>query len=125
MIDKTNKGYYIGKIRDLAKGKGWFYGHFMDEGPLQNDDVEIAWQELSNMRTIPDNRHYHKNSVEINIVISGSLDITIDGVSVHVEKGEFYIIFPLAVVEKIDAGPQTEVIVVRTPSIENDKVLLN
>ena len=121
----NNKGKYkVGKISDFSKKKGWFFGHFAKDDLLQSDDVEIAWQNITNKKASPEDKHLHKSSVEINIVISGEVRISINGEKQISHKGEFYIIWPETIVENVEASDDTEIIVVRAPSV-NDKVLLS
>jgi hypothetical protein len=66
----NNEGKFkVGKVSDFSKTKGWFFGHFVDDGLLHSDDVEIAWQKISDKKASPGDKHFHKHSVEINIVI--------------------------------------------------------
>ena len=120
----NNKGKYkIGKVSDFVKSKGWFFGHFAQDELLQSDDVEIAWQKIFTKKALPEDKHYHRDSVEINIVISGEVRITINREKHILHKGEFYIIWPETIVEEVEAGEDTELIVVRSPSM-NDKVII-
>lgn len=116
--------YKVGKVSDFSKNKGWFFGNFADNELLQSDLVEVAWQNISNKTSLKEDKHIHTSSVEINIVISGEIKITIGGRHHTLHKGEFYIIWPETIVENVEASNNTELIVVRAPSI-NDKVQLN
>jgi quercetin dioxygenase-like cupin family protein len=120
MKSKTGQ-YFVGKISDFAKTKGWFFGSFMDSELLQSEAVEIAWQQISNTAPNPNQKHLHRKSVEINILIRGTMKITINGESQVLEKGDFYVVWPETVVEDIATGPDTELIVVRAPSLPEDK----
>jgi len=122
MINK--KKFKIGKVSDFSRNKGWFFGHFATDELLKSDLVEIAWQNISNKTPLKEDKHLHRSSVEINIVISGEVKITINGHYTTLHKGEFYIIWPETIVEQVEASENTEVIVVRAPSI-NDKIILN
>lgn len=119
-----NKGKYkIGHVSDFAKTKGWFFGHFADDPLLQSDDVEIAWQKISRKNASVDDKHLHEKSVEINIVVSGEVKVSINGEKYILHKGDCYIIWPETVVEDVETGENTEIIIVRSPSV-NDKVVL-
>lgn len=116
-----NKKYFVGKIGDYVHKKSWFFGHFMEEPLLRSDLVEVAYQNVSDKKADPADRHYHKKSIEINIVISGQAKFKINGESVTIGEGEFYIVYPFSVVEGFSTSPNTKIIVVRTPSISGDK----
>jgi quercetin dioxygenase-like cupin family protein len=119
---KSKSGeFFVGKVADFEKRKGWFFGHFAAEELLRSDLVEVAWQDISGKRGDPGDKHFHKNSVEINILISGWVRIIINGERVRLERGDFYVVYPYAVVEEIEAGENTELIVIRAPSLPGDK----
>jgi quercetin dioxygenase-like cupin family protein len=121
-MDKKGK-YKVGQVSDFAKTKGWFFGHFADDELLKSDAVEVALQNISHKKASPQDKHLHKNSVEINIVVSGKIKISINGEKITLGKGEFYIIWPETIVDEVEAEQNTELIVVRSPSV-NDKVFL-
>lgn len=91
---------------------------------MQSDDVEVAWQKISGKKAVPEDKHYHTSSVEINIIISGEVRVSINGEKCVLHKGEFYIIWPETIVEEVEAAENTELIVVRAPSV-NDKMIIN
>jgi mannose-6-phosphate isomerase-like protein (cupin superfamily) len=120
-----NKGKYkVGKVLDYTKSKGWFFGHFTDEALLKSDLVEVAWQNISNKDASAEDKHLHKSSVEINIILSGEVKVTINQEKLTLHAGEFYIIWPETIVESVEASDNTQLIVVRAPSIV-DKVKLS
>jgi mannose-6-phosphate isomerase-like protein (cupin superfamily) len=119
------KGFFVGKTKDFAKRKGWFFGHFADEPLLRSDLVEVAWQDISGKLPEPKDRHYHRASVEINIVIRGTMRLRIEEREVTVKSGEFFVIWPETMVDQVEADQDTEVIVVRAPSLEEDKVTVS
>ena len=91
---------------------------------LKSHLVEVAWQNISGKRPAPEDKHYHKNSIEINIVLSGWIECKINGKKVKVNAEEFFVVYPFTVVEEFAAGDNTELIVIRAPSIPDDKVNL-
>lgn len=115
----NNKGkFFVGSINDYARGKGWFFGHFMDEKLLQSDLVDVSWQHYPTPppETIA---HYHRDTVEINIVIAGGVTGKINDTQFHAGKGEFYVLWPETVMSEFSTDSDTEVIVIRAPSIES------
>jgi hypothetical protein len=115
---------YVGRAQDLAKQKGWIFGSFMDEPELKSDLVEVAWQQIPNLKPSPDQEHYHRETIEINLLIKGQMTLKIDGRRYDIGVGDFYVIWPESVVSDLETDADTEVIVVRAPS-KNDKVLVN
>lgn len=121
-MEQINNGKSIvGKVSDFSKGKGWFFGSFMDEPLLKSDLVEVAWQKIPGLAPSPEQSHFHKSSVEINIIIKGEMQLTIDGQPHDLTQGDFYVIWPESIVSDITTNQETEIIVVRAPSL-NDKV---
>ncbi len=115
-----NKGKFLtGKIKDFQKGKGWFFGGFMEQELLRSNLVEVAWQNISGKKASPEDKHYHTSSIEINIVISGCVRALINKNQVTISRGEFYVIWPETIIEEVEADEGTEVIVVRAPSIKD------
>ncbi len=120
---EDNKGrYVVGKVADFAKRKGWFFGHFADDDLLRSDLVEVAWQDISGKEASADDRHYHTDSVEINIVLSGKMRFTLNNEFVEVSAGGFYVVWPETVIANLEADDNTELIVISAPSV-NDKVV--
>lgn len=93
----------------------------MDEPLLQSNLVEVAWQAVPSKTPSPDQRHLHRESVEINVVLAGSVRLTIDGVEHRLGKGDVYVIWPESVVGDIETDADAEVLVVRAPSMPGDK----
>jgi mannose-6-phosphate isomerase-like protein (cupin superfamily) len=121
---KQNKNKFVkGNIASFNATSGYFIGRFMGEKgfpDLETEEVEIAWKKLPTTFNEP-NTHYHKGGVEINIVISGKYRVEVNGEEVELAKGDFLVVYPEAKLKNLMADPNTELIVVKTPSIQNDK----
>ncbi|MBF6128496.1 cupin domain-containing protein [Nocardia brasiliensis] len=124
-MDSDTPASFVGTVDDFRKRKGWFFGSFVDEPLLNSDLVEVAWQQLSDVRPSRDQAHFHEKTVEINILIRGRMRLMIDGVEHDLRQGQFYVIWPHSVVSDISTESDTELIVVRAPSIPADKVLVD
>ncbi len=111
----------VGSIDADAKERGWFFGRFMDEPLLQSDLVEVAWQRIPGLTPSSAQRHLHRRSVEVNLVVGGSVRLRIDGVEHDLRRGDFYVIWPDSVVSDIETDADAEVVVVRAPSVPGDK----
>lgn len=120
VVNKNKGKFLIGKTSDYEKGKGWFFGNFADNELLKSDLLEVASKNISNTHPSPADKHFHTSSVEINIVISGKISADINGKHFTIHKGEFYVIWPKTTIENVSAEEETQVIVIRSPSI-NDK----
>jgi len=82
--------------------------------------VEIAWKKLPTTFDEP-KAHYHKGGVEINVIISGGYTAEVNGEVVDMKKGDFLIVYPESTLRNIKAEEGTELIVVKAPSVPQDK----
>jgi mannose-6-phosphate isomerase-like protein (cupin superfamily) len=112
---------FVGAVESSAKDRGWFFGHFMDEPLLESDLVEVTWQRVPNKTPSPEQRHLHRCSVEINVVLSGTMSVKINDVEHTLGKGDFFVIWPESVVSDVTTSADAEVLVVRAPSVADDK----
>lgn len=124
MKTDNNGKYFVGKIKDNLKENGWFFGHFMDNPLLKSNDVEVAWQDISNKKAEPSDKHTHKIAVEINVILSGAIHLTMDGKECIVKAGEFYVVYPHVVVDKVWAEENTVDLCIKAPSVSGDKYYL-
>jgi glyoxylate utilization-related uncharacterized protein len=115
---------FVGSVAGVAKERGWFFGHFMDEPLLQSALVEVAWQHIPNLSPAPDQRHHHRRTVEINVVTRGTVSLKIDDVRHDLHEGDFYVVWPESVVSDVATDSHAQVLVVRAPSVPYDKVAL-
>jgi Cupin domain len=120
-VDEHRRRSIVGSIDERAQARGWFFGQFMDEPLLRSDLVEVAWQRIPGITPSAGQRHLHRRSVEINVVVGGSVRLRIDDVEHDLRRGDFYVVWPESVVSDIETDADAEVIVVRAPSIAGDK----
>ena len=120
-MNKFAKKYFYGKVDDFSGYKGWFFGQFADKELLKSNLFEVAWQKISNKKISPEDKHYHKQCIEISIVISGTMRIKVNSKELSVSKGEFLVIYPYTIVENCEADENTELIVIKSPSLPSDK----
>ena len=88
MLDRNKGKYIVGKISDYAKREGWFFGHFADNELSKSNVGEVAWQKISGKQAVPEDKHLHTSSVEINIVINGEVSLTFNGKDFTFHKTE-------------------------------------
>jgi hypothetical protein len=120
-VDDKRGRAFVGSAADAAKDRGWFFGHFMDEPLLQSGLVEVALQDVPNVTPSPDQRHLHRRTVEINLVVRGAVSLKINDVQHDLRDGDFYVVWPESIVSDIATDGQATVLVVRAPSIPEDK----
>lgn len=123
MKSENKDKYFLGNVADFEKTSGWIIGQFMGEKGfplLETDEVEIAWKKLPT--EFNEKPHFHRKGVEINIVISGSYRLIIDGKEVGLAKGDFLVVYPETVLQNLSADEGTELIVVKAPSVSSDKI---
>lgn len=123
-MNLVNKNKFVkGNINDFADIKGYFIGRFLGQRgfpELETDEVEIAWKTLPTEFGI-EKEHFHKKGVEVNIVISGGYKVLVNGGEVEIRKGEFLVVYPETKLKNLSAEANTQLIVVKSPSVEADK----
>ncbi len=123
-MNLANKNKFVkGNISDFSETKGYFIGRFLGEkgfSDLETEEVEIAWKTLPTEFGV-EKEHLHKKGVEINIVISGKYKVLVNEVEVEISKGEFLVVYPETKLKNLSAEENTELIVVKSPSVEADK----
>ena len=122
MKAKNRNKFVKGSVGGFDASKGWFLGQFMDKygrEDLQTEEVEVCWKVLK--KGYRDPLHYHKKGTEIAIVVSGWFEARVEGEAVRVEKKDFLVVYPEAKLEVVDFEVRTEVVVVKAPSVVDDK----
>lgn len=125
---KENREKYVkGNVSEFSQTKGYFVGRFLGEAghpELETEKVEIAWKELPTTFD-EETPHFHKGGVEVNIVISGSYTVQIEDETVTLIEGDFLVVYPEKKLKNISAEENTELIVVKAPSLPDDKFNAN
>jgi len=123
MNPKNKNKYARGNVADFLDTRGYFIGKFMGKKGfplLETEEVEVAWRILP--AAFDDNTsHYHKRGVEIMIVASGSYKVRVNGEDLELIKSDFIVVYPETHLKSISAEEGTELIVIKAPSLENDK----
>ena len=123
-MKQINKNKFVkGNVNEFSETKGYFIGRFLGEKgfpDLETDEVEIAWKSLPT--TFNEKcAHFHKQGVEVNIVISGKYKVLVNNQEVELKKGDFLVVYPETKLKNISTEKKTELIVIKSPSIEYDK----
>ncbi|MEK7497342.1 MAG: hypothetical protein AAB656_00290 [Patescibacteria group bacterium] len=121
-VQNRNK-FFLGKLENFQRFSGYFVGRFMGEKGfpvLETDEVEIAWKKLP-INFHDERSHFHKKGVEINIVIKGKYKASVNGELIEISEKEFLIVYPQTTLKNISATEGTELVVIKAPSISNDK----
>jgi len=123
-MKQDNKNKFVrGNIKDYSSTRGYLIGQFMRQKgfPIQEtEEVEVAWKKLSNKDKYKKG-HYHKIGIEINIVIAGGCSMEVNEEKVNLQKGDFLIVYPESVLRNFKPEDNTEMIIVKAPSVPNDK----
>lgn len=121
---KSKGEFIVGKIKDFDHLGGWFFGQFMEKKGqplLASQRVEVAWKKFPKFSGKDKARHLHKKGIEINIIVKGWTRVKINDREYKIKKGGFFVVHPYATVEDVEVEPNTEMIVIKTPSLANDK----
>lgn len=104
----------ICKLNDMTNG--WFIGHF-NPACIQTETFEVGYHEYKKGQLTQ--HHYHKKAVEINLIISGKMIVN----DKTLYSGDIFIIDPYEVSESIFLE-DTKIVIVKTPSVKEDKFLI-
>lgn len=80
----------------------------------------MAWKKLPT-HFEENQAHFHKVGVEVNVVVSGGYVVEINGETVELKQRDFLVVYPEAALRNISAQPNTELLVIKAPSVANDK----
>ena len=102
------------KLADMIKG--WFIGDF-EPSIIKTKDFEVGVLERKKGLERP--MHYHKEAIEVSILIEGSAKI--NGVEIGV--GDIFVLDRNEVVDA-ESYEDSKLVVVKTPSVMGDKYLV-
>lgn len=103
------------KMSDMIGG--WFIGDF-EPTAFNTENFEVSYKQHPKGEEW--DTHYHKIATEINYIIRGEMMINDD----LLKEGDIFILEPNEV-SKPEFLTDCELIVVKTPSVKNDKYVLN
>ena len=105
------------KVFELADfWGGWFCGNF-EPSVLKTDAFEIAYKTHPAGETWP--THYHRIATEINVVIKGCIRVQ----GQNFTAGQIFVMEPLDIADP-EFIEDTDMIVIKTPSVSDDKILV-
>jgi len=124
---KKGKSYLVSNVSDeMLNGpmRGWICGHFYPEGSdFHRHDIEIC------VKTLPvgnsEKLHYHLCSFEFLIVLNGEVEYELDGDHITLTPGMFYMLQPGNTEHIVEVRKETTIMVVRLPSIPNNKIYVD
>lgn len=127
MLMEFDGKFVVCESDKLGTRSGWLTGYFMEKlgfPMLAFSEVEVALMDLPETNLAPP--HYHKIGTEITVATKGQLTIMYgelnSGLSmVELKRGQAMIIYPGIVQQNPKNVPETEVVVVKFPSIPGDK----
>ncbi len=102
-------------IKDMIKG--WFVGDF-EPSAFRTNNFEVGLHAYKKNNETHD--HYHKESTEINLILSGKMIIN----GQTLKAGDIFILEPYVVSESCFLE-DTQLVVVRTKSLPSDKYMVN
>ena len=123
MKESNRNRYFVGNVSSFIETKGYVIGHFMGSRGfplLETEEVEIAWKKLPE-KFDEEPPHFHRRGIEITVVISHGYELEVNGELVKLRQGDFLVVYPETFTRNVSALPNTEVIVIKAPSISNDK----
>lgn len=122
--------YTIGSFNTngILNKNGWFIGQFMPLRDLEHDtNIEISVKKLPKGWGMHDEHplHYHKVAKEFGIVTNGSARVIFDNKELIIKKGDYYILSQGCEEKYLEILEDMELITIKTPSVSNDKILVD
>ncbi|MDD4333041.1 MAG: hypothetical protein PHT51_02915 [Patescibacteria group bacterium] len=118
---KNNK-YFLGCYTDPGAFNGWQIGSFFPENhPCRTDMVELLYKEHAAGDT--EKPHYHKQKIELIIMLEGQAKYNVNGKDVLLENSNFLFVDTNNVIYGEFLKP-SKIFVVHTPSLPKDKTLI-
>ena len=112
--------YKIDNIKNYSSTKDWICGQFFDEGNIvKNDNLEVKLSTMLPGFTEP--VHFHPHGTEVVIILEGKVTFQLNGVSKVLTDGDFIFITNKVKEAVIEVHNPTKYIVVRTPSVPDNK----
>jgi len=123
---KEGANYIVANLsEDVISGpmRGWICGHFYPKDSIfHRHDIEICVRVLTTDQE--EDLHHHLCSFEFLLVLSGKVEYEIDGDQVILTPGTFYMLHPGNTEQIKKVYEETTVIVVRLPSIPQNKIFI-
>jgi mannose-6-phosphate isomerase-like protein (cupin superfamily) len=95
---------------------GWFVGDF-NPTSFKTKDFEVCYKHHKKGEEW--DKHYHEKSIEINLLISGSMKIN----NTLIKEGQIFVIKPFYVV-KPTFLEDCILVIIKTPSEPKDKIII-
>ena len=122
MIDTSklaNGKFLKDSFKNYKKSKGWFVGSFFDkDNPLKSDKIEIKYHRHKTGDVITS--HYHKEKVEILIILEGQARYKVNEKEVLLNGGDFLFVD----INNVISGEflqDSSIFVIHSPSLPEDK----
>jgi hypothetical protein len=104
----------IYKLNDMKDG--WFIGNFLPSA-LKTKDFEVCYKKHSKNEFW--DKHYHEKIHEVNLLVKGKMLIN----DIELNEGDIFVIEPYYV-SKPTFLQDCELVIVKTPSITDDKIII-
>ncbi len=113
--------YFVGKYNNPQECGGWIIGSFYDQGdPRKNDQIEILYKEhKKGDKTKP---HFHKEKVEVVILLSGKVKYVVNDKEIILSGGEF-IFIDVGNIIAMDVLDDSKLFAIHSPSLPKDKFI--
>jgi quercetin dioxygenase-like cupin family protein len=101
----------IFKMKDMIGG--WFVGNF-EPSAFKTENFEVCYKK--HPKNDVWDRHYHKEATEINYLVKGKIKFQ----NKILESGDIFVVYPWEISDP-EFLEDTEVVIVKTPSVIGDK----
>jgi len=115
--------YYTGSIKDqkIKETRGYLCGAFKN-APIFSERIEVAYMEADELKKHINKKHHHNIIDEFCIVLRGFIEQEVDGNLLKIKEGDFIFQKAGSIEELKNIGDDTILLVIKSPSLPNDKV---
>jgi hypothetical protein len=104
--------YKLNEMKD-----GWFVGNFLPTA-FKTKDFEVCYKKHAKGEFW--DKHYHEKIYEVNLLVKGKMLIN----DIELNEGDIFVIQPFYI-SKPTFLEDCELVIVKTPSITDDKIIIN
>lgn len=94
------------------------------ESGFYSDRMEVSF-ERADLRELPGPLHIHQKMDELVIVLRGKFIVEMDGERIEINQGEYVFKTAGSPGRALAADPETEILIVKSPSVADDVLLIN
>ena len=123
-MDTSEQWVLVDMEKERLCGHKWIFGPFTPEGSSKHSkSIEIGYISLQEAEKT-DQLHFHVNSEEYYLLLSGHMEIKVNKSIVKVAQGELLLVRPHVPHIILKVEPGTRILLIKAPPSQNDKIII-